>query len=106
MNPGCFRSVTVRDDVPDPSDDFAFGDEKLYQRCDPAGYTINDALDFGDWTFRTTGADGARYDDTKGAWAPFVDRFMNHGAMADKAFYSEYFDGNPANLNWWLPAPR
>jgi alpha-amylase len=101
MKPGCFRSVTVRDDVPVPSDDFAFGDEKLYQRCDPPGYTINDALDFGDWTFRTTGADGARYDDTKGAWAPFVDRFMNHGAMADKAFYSEYFDGNPANLNWW-----
>ena len=101
MHPGCFRSAKVRDDVPVPADDFAFGDEKLYQRCDPAGYTINDALDYGEWLFHTTGGDGARFDDTKGAWPPFVAQFMNHGVMGGKQFYSEYFDGNPANLNWW-----
>ncbi len=101
MHPGCFRSNKVRDQVPVPSDDIPFGDEKLYERCDPSGYTTTDALDYGDWVFRTTGADGARFDDTKGMWPQFVSRFMNHGAMANKSFYSEYFDGNPANLNWW-----
>lgn len=101
MNPGCFRSATVRDDVPVPVDDFAFGDEKLYQRCEPPNYTVHDALDYGSWVFETTGADGARFDDTKGTWPPFVAEFMNHGPMATKMFYSEYFDGNPANLNEW-----
>lgn len=101
MHPGCFRSANVRDDVPVPRDDFAFGDEKLYQRCEPPGYTVKDALDYGDWLFRTTDADGSRFDDTKGTWPPFVSQFMNHGAMASRQFYSEYFDANPANLNWW-----
>jgi alpha-amylase len=101
MDPGCFRSAKIRDDVPDPADDFAFGDEKLYQRCNPPGYTIKDALDYGEWLFHTTGADGSRFDDTKGAWPPFVAQFMNHAVMGGKQFYSEYFDGNPANLNWW-----
>jgi alpha-amylase len=106
MHPGCFRSAPgagtqPEDDVPVPSDDFAFGDEKVYQHSNPAGYTINDALDYGDWLFRTTGADGARIDDVKGLWAPFVSEFMHHGSMANKPFYGEYFDGNPANLNWW-----
>jgi len=71
MDPGCFRAspgagTQPMDDVPVPRDDFSFGDEKVYQHCNPARYTIDDALDFGDWTFRTTGADGARIDDTKG----------------------------------------
>jgi alpha-amylase len=106
MHPGCFRyspgaGTQPRDDVPDPPDDFAFGDEKVYQHSNPARYTIDDALDFGDWLFRTTGADGARLDDAKGLWAPFVSEFMAHGSMASKQFYAEYFDGNPAALNWW-----
>jgi alpha-amylase len=106
MHPGCFRSspgggTQPEDDVPVPSDDFPFGDEKVYQHSNPARYTIDDALDFGDWLFLTTGADGARLDDTKGLWAPFVAEFMGHGSMANKQFYSEYFDANPANLNWW-----
>jgi alpha-amylase len=111
MHPGCFRKTATgkgtqpEDAVPVPSDDFAFGDEKVYQHCNPANYTINDALDYGDWLFRTTGADGARIDDTKGLWASFASQFMHHGAMANKPFYSEYFDGNPANLNWWATSP-
>ena len=110
MHPGCFRKfpgagTQPPDEVPVPADDFAFGDEKVYQHCNPARYTINDALDYGDWLFRTTGADGARIDDVKGLWAPFVSEFMRHGSMADKPFYSEYFDGDPANLNWWAASP-
>jgi alpha-amylase len=103
--PGWFRGVPPDnlpdDDVPNPFFDFAFGRELSYQHCRPDRVTINDALDFGDWVFRTTGADGARFDDVKGTWAPFVSEFMTHGVMARKLFYSEFFDGNPAVLNGW-----
>ena len=105
MNPGCFRGVPPanrpEDPVPVPVDDFEFGRELVYRNCEPPGYTIADALDYGDWLFRTTDADGGRFDDTKGTWANFVSQFMRSGAMADRFFYSEYFDGNPDNLNWW-----
>jgi alpha-amylase len=109
MNPGCFVDVPPanrsRDAVPDPPDDFSFGREKVYQNCDPAGYTVNDALDYGDWLFRTTDADGMRFDDVKGTWASFVSQFMSSRTMAGKFAYSEYFDGNPDNLNWWVTSP-
>ena len=107
MHPGCFRGRPTRppfrreDAVPVPADDFPFGREKVYQNCDPPGYTTEDALDYGDWLFRTTDADGMRFDDTKGTWAPFVSRFMRSRAMACKFAYAEYFDGNPASLDWW-----
>lgn len=109
MNPGCFRGVPPanrpEDPVPVPADDFEFGRELVYRNCEPPGYTIEDALDYGDWLFRTTGADGGRFDDTKGTWAQFVSQFMRSRAMADKFFYSEYFDGNPGNLKWWASTP-
>jgi alpha-amylase len=109
MNSGCFRGVPPanrpQDAVPVPADDFEFGRELVYQNCDPPGYTVDDALDYGDWLFRTTDADGGRFDDTKGTWAAFVSRFMRSRAMANKFFYSEYFDGNPASLDWWATSP-
>jgi alpha-amylase len=110
MHPGCFRATPgggtqPEDDVPAPGNDSAFGDEKVYQHANPARYTIDDALDYGDWLFRTTGADGARLDDVKGIWAPFLAEFMGHGAMAGKPFYGEYFDGDPTSLNWWATSP-
>ena len=109
MHPGCFRAVPPanrpEDAVPVPRDDFPFGREKVYQNCDPPGYTIRDALDYGDWLFRTTDADGMRFDDTKGTWAPFVSEFMRSRTMAQKFAYSEYFDGNPASLDGWATSP-
>jgi alpha-amylase len=109
MQPGCFRGVPPanrpEDAVPVPADDFQFGRELVYQNCAPPGYTIDDGLDYGDWLFRTTGADGGRFDDTKGTWAPFVSQFMRNRAMADKFFYSEYFDGDPGNLDRWATSP-
>jgi alpha-amylase len=103
--PGWFRGVPPDnlpdDDVPNPSFDFPFGRELVYQHSRPHRVTIEDALDFGQWVFKTTGADGARFDDVKGTWAPFVREFMTYGVMASKLFYSEYFDGNPATLDWW-----
>jgi alpha-amylase len=105
MHPGCFRGVPPAnrpdDEVPVPADDTQFGREKVYQHCQPPRYTIDDALDYGDWLLRTTAADGMRFDDTKGTWAPFVSEFLHSRTMAGKFAYSEYFDGNPANLDWW-----
>ncbi|MBA3937878.1 MAG: hypothetical protein H0X38_10480 [Planctomycetes bacterium] len=105
MQAGCFRSVPPanrpQDQVPVPADDQPFGREKVYQHCQPARYTTDDALDYGDWLLRTTAADGMRIDDTKGTWAPFVSEFLRSRTMAGKFAYSEYFDGNPANLDWW-----
>jgi alpha-amylase len=104
LTPECFSPPQPYDDVPAPMYNegiYAFGDEKTYQHSIPADYTALDAIDAADWLFRTTGADGSRSDDAKGTWPQFLDRFMNSGAMASKAFMSEFFDGNPANLNWW-----
>ena len=112
MQPGCFRGGTgnqnpippfrPEDAVPAPADDFPFGREKVFQNCAPHGYTVQDAIDYGDWLFRTTDADGMRFDDVKGTWVPFVSQFMRSKAMASKFAYSEYFDGNPALLNAWV----
>ena len=106
---GWFRGVPPDnlpdDDVPNPQYDFSFGRELSYQHCRPHRVTIEDALDFGDWVLRTTGADGARFDDVKGTWAPFVREFMTSRAMADKFFYAEYFDRNPDTLDWWALSP-
>ncbi|HTZ88686.1 MAG TPA: hypothetical protein VMA71_00010, partial [Alloacidobacterium sp.] len=87
------------DDVPVPADDFPFGREVSYQNCHPAHVTENDAKDYLVWVQARTGAVGFRFDDTKGTHAPSVRRIMD--ALPNVPFYSEYFDGDPANLNWW-----
>jgi len=84
-----------------PGYDPAFGGrERSNQNSSPAGVVIADSLDFGDWFFRTTGIDGARFDDAKGTWPNFVAQFMQSRAMARKTFYSEFFD-SPANAGGW-----
>jgi alpha-amylase len=107
--PGWFRGGMKQDDpippfcredqVPVPQDDFPFGRELSYQNCIPKGVTTRDAIDYLRWVTRRTGATGYRFDDTKGTYAPAVKQIMD--ALPDLPFYSEYFDGNPANLNWW-----
>ncbi len=107
LDPGCFREVPPanrpQDAVPNSFYDFSFGDELVYQNCDPPRRTIDDALDYGDWVFRTTGAAGARFDDAKGIWAPFAREFMTSRVMTEKFFYAEYFDGSDA-IDWWVNA--
>ena len=103
-DPGCFRGNPPRrpeDPVPVPADDFAFGDEFVYKelRSAPLHNRADDRL--GDWLVRTLDVQGGRVDDTKGAWAAFVAEWMNSRAMAGKFFVSEYFEGNPASLQWW-----
>lgn len=107
--PGWFRGGTKQDDpippfcraddVPVPADDFPFGREISYQHCNPPNVTEADAKDYLVWSRARTGAAGFRFDDTKGTHAPSVRRIMD--ALPDMTFYSEYFDGDPANLNWW-----
>jgi alpha-amylase len=109
MSPGWFRGgmkdsdpippFCREDDVPVPADDFPFGREISYQNCNPAQVTEADAKDYLVWAQARTGAQGFRFDDTKGTHAPSVRRIMD--VLPDLTFYSEYFDGNPGNLNWW-----
>ncbi len=87
------------DDVPVPADDFAFGMEVSYQHCHPPGVTEADARDYLKWFSNRAAIYDFRYDDTKGQYARSVARIMN--SLSNCSFYSEYFDGNPANLNWW-----
>lgn len=110
--PGWFRGGTGNNDpvppfckedaVPNSYYDYPFGREVSYQNCSPSRVTIHDALDYGDWLFRRTGAYGARFDDVKGMWSSAVSEFMYSRSMASKPFYAEYFDGDPGALNWWI----
>jgi alpha-amylase len=88
-----------QDDVPVPADDSPFGRELCYQKGLPEGVAEADAKDYVRWLHARTGAAMFRFDDTKGTYAPSVRRIMD--AIPDLPFYSEYFDGNPDNLNWW-----
>lgn len=107
--PGWFRGGTKNDDpippfcqedeVPAPADDFPFGREISYQHCHPSGVTEYDAKDYLVWVQARTGAMGFRFDDVKGTYVPAVRRIMD--ALPEASFYSEYFDANPATLNWW-----
>ena len=109
LDPGCFRGVTPAnrpdDAVPNPFWDISFGDELVYQNCEPAGYTMADALDTLDWRMRTLGADGGRFDDVKGLWPPAVHAWASAAAMDGKFLYGEYFDGADAIGAWAGSAP-
>ena len=111
MHPGCFQKsegagTQTPDEVPMPAAPAsAPGDQKVYQHCSPPRYTIDDALDYGDWLFRTTDADGARIDDAQSLWPPFLAEFMSHRSMASKQFYAQYTSENTVTLNQWATSP-
>jgi alpha-amylase len=110
MHPGCFQKSAAGgtqppDEVPIPAAASAAADRKVYQNSNPPRYTIDDALDYGDWLFRTTGADGARIDDAQSLWPPFVAEFITHRSMAKKQFYAQYLGGNAASVNQWATSP-
>jgi alpha-amylase len=103
--PGCFRGPPPRrpqDPVPVPRDDFPFGDEFVYANCEPPGYTTNGMVAFGEWLTRCLDIQGYRVDDTKGTSVGFVKKWMTSGDMAHRFCVSEYFDGNPDGLHWWV----
>jgi len=90
------------DPVPDPANNFAFGNPLAPVNSVPKGYVWNGLLEAGDWLFRTTGANGARIDDTKGLAIQFAKAWMTYGAMRGKFFFGEYASGNPNDTNWWV----
>ena len=103
--PSYFRGAPPRvaeDPVPAPADDFAFGDELCPVNARPDGVVWNGLIAAGNWLFETTGVQGARLDDMKGMNTGFVHAWMNAGAMASRAFFGEYDDGNPDSENWWI----
>jgi alpha-amylase len=103
--PDCFRwngqYGVDADPVPDPPNDFAFGDELCPVNAKPAGYVWNGLLAAADWLFRSSGADGARLDDMKGINAGFMNAFLDAGFAQGKFWMGEYDDGNPDTLNWY-----
>ncbi|HVV53196.1 MAG TPA: hypothetical protein VHO06_26295, partial [Polyangia bacterium] len=104
-DPGCFRGAPPRrpeDPVPVPQFDFAFGDELVYVNCQPRGYTRDGMVAFGDWLTRSLDLQGYRVDDTKGMAVAFVHDWMTARSMGSRFCVSEYFDGNPDNLGWWV----
>jgi alpha-amylase len=98
----CFFPNVPRDPIAGPvADDFGFGDELAPLNARPPGYVLHGLIDAGDWVTRALGVQGYRIDDVKGLAVEFVKRWLNSKAMAGKFAVGEYFDGNPATLNWW-----
>lgn len=110
-DPGCFRGgvdskeippFRPSDPVPAPWDDFPFGDEFVYRNSDPPGYTAEAVSAWADWFCRSTDIDGFRIDDTKGLNVDFLKDFLSKGEMADRWCFSEFFEGNPDTLEWYV----
>ncbi len=98
----CFFPNVPRDPIAGPSStDFGFGDELCPINARPPGYVMHGLIDAGDWLTRTLDVQGYRVDDVKGLAVEFVGRWLNSKAMVGKFAVGEYFDGNPATLNWW-----
>jgi alpha-amylase len=99
----CFVPNVPRDPIAGPvSDDFAFGDELAPVNALPKGYVMDGLTDAVDWQTRTLDAQGYRIDDTKGMAVQFVSHLLTNKSMASGFAVGEYFDGNPATLNWWV----
>ncbi|MBV9769633.1 MAG: hypothetical protein JOZ32_08685 [Bryobacterales bacterium] len=104
-HPSCFVGAPPRvpvDPVANPEGNFAFGDMVSYIHSIPKNYTLQGAIEAGDWLTRTLGLDGYRVDDTKGLAVEAVREFLESKSMANKFAAGEYFDGNPSALHWWV----
>jgi alpha-amylase len=103
--PECFRGLPPRvpeDPVPDPADDYEFGDELCPVNARPKGFVWDGLCKSVDWLFRTLDADGGRLDDMKGMAVPFIKAVVTTGAMRGKWFMGEYASGNRHDTDWWV----
>jgi alpha-amylase len=105
-DPGFFRGDPAKGFVPEdpvvsPPDDFSFGDELSPVDAQPPHQLWTELLHWGDWLFRTTGAQGGRIDDTKGEALSFMNSWLSYGAMASKFFFCEHASGNSNDLAWY-----
>jgi alpha-amylase len=110
-NPGYFRGgvdgktippFVKQDSVPDPFNDFPFGDECSYQNSQPRDAMTLGTLEWAEWYANRLDLDGVRVDDCKGLWVPFVELLLKSGKRMSKLkAIGEYFDGNPRTLHWY-----
>jgi alpha-amylase len=104
-HPSCFVGSPPRvpvDPVADPQGNFGFGDMVSYLHSTPKGYMLNGAIAAADWLTRSLDVQGYRIDDTKGLAVEVVRQVLDSKSMTNRFAVGEYFDGNPANLHWWV----
>jgi alpha-amylase len=104
-DPPCFVGAPPRgprDPIAGPvADDIAFGDELAPINARPQGYVLGGLIDAGAWLTRALDIDGYRIDDVKGMAVEAIHAWCTSAPMATRFAVAEYFDGNPATLNWW-----
>jgi len=109
--PGCFRGFSAADftagrvsadPVPDPGDDYAFGDELAPINGVPKGYVQAELIKAGRWLYETLNLKGCRNDDTKGQAIQAVNAWSGASPMAQFPAIGEYAEGNKDTLAWWL----
>lgn len=88
-----------QDSIPDASANFPFGRPRSYENSTPHGVVEADTKDIISYSQRSLGLDGGRWDDVKATHVQSIARLI--AAFLSLDWYSEYDDGNPANLNWW-----
>jgi alpha-amylase len=104
-HPSCFVGDPPRvpvDPVANPEGNFGFGDMAAYINSTPKGYMLDGAIDAGDWLTRTLDLEGYRIDDVKGMAVQAVRQMLESKSMAGRFAVGEYFDGDPAALQWWV----
>lgn len=93
--------LVVKDDVPNPTGNFAFGRVRTLQRTRAALDDVIDALnDFCTKMGLVPGHDIPRWDDGKGMWYPGVLEIMN--TKKGLGFVVEYDSGDANELDWYL----
>jgi alpha-amylase len=102
--PSCFVGLpprVPRGDIDGPvSDDFGFGDELAPTTSIPKDYVKDGLIAAGQWLIESFGLDGFRIDDVKGMSHEFVHPYFKNTKA--KFAVGEYYDGNPATLNWYV----
>ncbi len=103
-HPSCFVGNPPRvevDPVANPQGNFGFGDMASYINSTPHGYMLDGAIAAANWLTRTLDVQGYRIDDVKGMAVQAVREVLDSESMAGRFAVGEYFDGNPAALQWW-----
>jgi alpha-amylase len=86
------------------SDQFQFGRDLAPINGIPKNHCSDGLLNAADWLTRALDLQGYRLDNTKGVSTIFVQRLLNHGAMAGKFFVGEFADGNIQLIENWADA--
>jgi alpha-amylase len=86
------------------SDQFQFGRDLAPINGTPKNHCSDGLISAADWLTRSLDVQGYRLDNTKGVSTIFVQRLLNHGAMANKFSVGEFADGNLQLIENWANA--